>query len=348
MGDLGRGARPDRENAAEQIGDRAVRAVRVVGGASRSRDARTERSWIREQLVHQTCLAEASLADDRDDVASSGQRLVERAHELGDLGVATDERRTGAVGHGGFDSQEPPRYERRAFALSGDGRVRLVCEESRCEPVRRIADENLTRLRCLLESRSDIDRIAEHAELALFVADRARDGESGVDPDPQREVSARPFGDAFVFAVERAEDGEPGALRARRMIDLVVARSEDRDDRVADVLLDQAPRRADLGRDAIPRRAHVLVELFGTEPFRERGKPGDIGEEDRDLPRLAADRLNRDETRAASSAEAECHGHLGRALRTRDQCSPHRSREVTSAKCLLGCRRGVLARHPFR
>jgi len=57
------------------------------------------------------------------------------------------------------------------------------------------------------------------------------------------------------------------------MVDVVVAdRAERRDDRVADVLLDQPAVRADLRGDEVPDRAHVLVELLGPEPLGERGE----------------------------------------------------------------------------
>src|SRR5207253_2185913 len=104
--------------------------------------------------------------------------------------------------------------------------------------------------------------VAEHAGLALLVADGARDGEPGVDPDPQREVATGALGDAFVLAVERSEDRKRGPLGARGMIDLVVDRAEYRDDGVADVLLDESVERPDLDRDRVPGGAHVFVELF--------------------------------------------------------------------------------------
>ena len=348
MRDLGGRVRPDSERAAQEIGYRTVRAVYVVRRAACPRDARAERSRVGEQLVHETRLAEPGLSDDGHDVASTGESLLERADEHGDLFVAANEGGAAAVGRRGLDPQKPPRDERRALALGGDRRVWLVCEETRGEPVRGVADKYLTRLRRLLQPGGYVYGVAEDAELAFFVADRARDGEAGVDPDPQREVSARPFGDAFVFAVERAEDGEPGPLRARRMIDLVVARSEDRDDRVADVLLDQAARRADLYCDRVPCGAHVLVELFRIEALGERRESRDVREENRDLFGLALDRLYRDEPRAALPAVAVGDGHLARALRTGDCRSPHRPGEVTSLNLSSGCRRGVVARPPIR
>jgi len=89
--------------------------------------------------------------------------------------------------------------------------MRLVCEETRSEPVRGVADENLARLRRLLEPRRDVHGVAEHAKLALLVADRPRDGEAVFDPDPQRQVATRALGDAFVLA-----SSAPRMARRRR------------------------------------------------------------------------------------------------------------------------------------
>src|SRR5438552_8510762 len=154
--------------------------------------------------------------------------------------------------------------------------MRLVCEEAGREAIRRIADEDLARLGCQLDPRRDVHGVAEYAELALLVADGARDREPGVDPDPQREVATGALGDAFVLAVERSEDRERGPLGARGMIDLVVDRAEYRDDGVADVLLDESVERPDLARDRVPGGPHVFVELFRVEPLRPRGESRDV------------------------------------------------------------------------
>ena len=346
--DLGRRVRPDRERSTQEVGDRAVRAMRVVRRAARPRDACAERSRIREQLVHEPRLAEAGLADDRHDVTLARESVLERTHEQRDFAVSSDERCAAAVGRRCFDAQKPPCDERGGLSFCRDGWVWLVREEARREAIRRIAHEDLARLGRLLEPRGYVHRVAEHAELALSIADGACDGQPTVYPDAQREIAAGALCDAFVLTVERAEDGEGRPLGARGMVDLVVDRAEHRDDGVADVLLDEPVERPDLHRDRVPRGAHVLVKLFGIEPLRERSEPRDVREEHGDLFRLALDGLDRDKPRAAFSTEAERDGHLGRALRTGDCRSPHRPREVTSAALSSGCLRGVLARPPSR
>jgi len=226
--------------------------------------------------------------------------------------------------------------------------VWLVGEETRSEAVCRVAHQDLAGLRGLLEPRRHVDGVAEHAELALLVADGTRDRETSVDADAQREVAARALRDARVLAVQRAKDRERGALRARRMVGLVANRAEHRHDRVSDVLLDEPAGRADLHGDRVPRGAHVLVELFRIETLRERGESRDVREEDRDLPGLALDGRQREKPRAALSTEAERDRHLRRALWTSECRSPHQPTEVTAEKLSSGCRRGVLASHPIR
>ena len=140
MGDLGRGVRADRERAPEQVGDRPVRAVRVVGRASGARHPCSERARIGEQLVDKTRFPKAGLADDRDDVTLSGERLVEGAQEKPDLVIASDQRRATAIDRGRFDTKEPPGHERSGLALRGDRRMRLVREEARREPIGCVAD----------------------------------------------------------------------------------------------------------------------------------------------------------------------------------------------------------------
>ena len=336
MRDLSGRVRPDRERPAQEIGDRAVSAVGVVRRAARPRDPRAERSRVGKQLVHEARFAEPGLADDRDDVSLAGESFLERAHEHGDLIVAPTERRAAAIRRRCLDSEEPPGNERRGLALGCDRRMRFVCEETRCEPIRGVADQDFARLRGLLEARRDVDCVAEYAELALLVPDRPRDRETGVDPDPQGEVAPGPLGDAFVLMIERAEDRERGPLSARRMIDLVMDRAEHRDDSVTDVLLDQSARRANLQSDRVPRGAHVLVKLFRTEALSECGESRDVREENRDLLGLALDRLHRDEPRAAVSAVAERDGHLARAFRTGDGRSPHQPPRLRPLTCHSG------------
>src|SRR5258705_13337806 len=104
--------------------------MRVVRRAAGARHSCAERARVGEQLVDEARLPEPGLADDRDDVASSGERFVESAKKLRHLLIAADERRPAAVRRRGLDAEEPPRDERRGLALRGDRRMWLVCEET--------------------------------------------------------------------------------------------------------------------------------------------------------------------------------------------------------------------------
>ena len=125
-----------------------------------------------------------------------------------------------------------------------------------------------------------------------------------------------PLGDALVLALERAEDRECRVLRALRMVLLRFDRAEDRDHRVADVLLDQPTLITDVGGDGVPCRAHVLVKLLGIEPLGECGEPGDVGEQDGDLARLARPIIAlAAKPSPAPAAEQEAFRHVGAAAR---------------------------------
>src|SRR5207253_4831823 len=125
----------------------------------------------------------------------AGEGVLERTHEQRDLAVSSDERCAAAVGRRGFDAQKPPRDERGGLSFCRDGWVWLVREEARREAIRRIAHQDLARLGRLLEPRGHVHRVADHAELALPIADRARDGQATVYPDAQREIAAGALGD---------------------------------------------------------------------------------------------------------------------------------------------------------
>jgi len=195
--------------------------------------------------------------------------------------------------------------------------MRLIAEQPRGAAIRRVAHEDLAGLGGLLEPRRDVDRIAEHAEFALAIADRAGDRDPRVHADSERQPPLGALEDALVRALERGEDGEGRALGLLRMVRRLVAhRAERGDHRIADVLLDQPAIRADVSRDEIPHRPHALVKLLGTETLGERGEPGDVGEQHGDLAGLALALLRRGaEARAAPPTEHEGLRHVGAAAR---------------------------------
>jgi len=91
-----------------------------------------------------------------------------------------------------------------------------------------------------------------------------------------------------VHLLELRRAGERRLDRAARMGGIVHRRAEHRDDRVADVLVDEAALRLD---DVGHRRqvaVHHLHELVRGQPLGQRGEARDVGEENGDLALLAA------------------------------------------------------------
>ena len=195
--------------------------------------------------------------------------------------------------------------------------MRLVDEQPGGASVGGVADKDLARLCGLLEPRRDVHRITQHSELALPIADRPGDRDPGVQADPQGQPPAGPLGDRGVRPLERGDDAERRALRLLGVVDRDRAdRTEDRDDRVADVLLDEPTVRPDLVGDDVPGRAHILMELGRSEPLGERRKARDVCKEHGDLTGLAgpAVRLG-DQPGTARAAVVEAGRHVRGAPR---------------------------------
>ena len=96
-------------------------------------------------------------------------------------------------------------------------------------------------LRRALEARREVHRVADDRVLhALLAADVARDDLAGVDADagPERLQSA--LDELHVELRERLAHPDRGAHRVERVVVLRHGRAEDRHDRVADVLVDDA------------------------------------------------------------------------------------------------------------
>ena len=314
-GMVGGGGAGKAKHPAEQVGDRAVGPVRSIQRASGAGDPRAARPGVPQELVNQSALSQARFSDHRHESAAFRERAFERAGECGHLRVAADERHAqDPVGTLCGAADEPPRDERRALALGDDGRMGLVHELPGSAAVGRVTDEDLTRLRRLLQPCGDVHRVPEHAKLAFPVADRPRDRDPGVQSDPQGKAEPRAFGARAVRSFERGDDVQGRPLRLLGMIDADGPdRPEHGDDRVADVLLDQPAVRPDLVGDHIPGGTHEVMKLGRSESFGEGGEPRDIREQHRDLAGLAASWGLDRESCAAFTAIVEAGRHLGRA-----------------------------------
>ena len=153
------------------------------------------------------------------------------------------------------------------------------------EPVGRLPDEHLAGTGGLLEPRSDVDRVTGREPLSRCrVSD---DHLAGVDAGAGGEANPVLLGELVVDAsesllhLERRTHGTEGVV-------LVDGRhAEHGHDRVADELLDGAAVVLERRLHRAEVAPHHPPQRLGIEPLSERGRAGDVREDDRhDLPRL--------------------------------------------------------------
>ena len=223
------------------LGERPVRDALAVGKAAAGEDGRALETG--DELAREPALADAGVAVDRDERgAPVADAARERVLEQLELGVAADERRgeraqrPAAVLDGADDAVGGDRRGRSPAARRGSRRLELdpALDEAR----RAGADEDLARLRLLLEPRGDVHRLArgERRVPLLLGDDLAR-----LDADAGLEVE-RPH------PLERGEAGADGALG------VVLVRERDPEgghDGVAGELLHRAAVRDDAVRDLV-------------------------------------------------------------------------------------------------
>ena len=168
--------------------------------------------------------------------------------------------------------------------------------------MRPLADQHRARLGGLLEAGGDVDRVAGD-ELIALPAERG-DHVARVDADPDRQRDAVALLEGGVELLEPLEHLERGADRAHRVVVVDGRHAEDRDDRVADVLLERAaPRRDHLGH-RLEVGAQQRAQPLGIEPLAELGRADHVGEEDRRELALLAER-----------PRLRCAGRAGHRLR---------------------------------
>ena len=128
-------------------------------------------------------------------------------------------------------------------------------------------------------------------------------------------------------------------------------RTEDRDNGIADELLDESPAPLDLLRQLREGAGHQGAQLFGVEVLGERREPNEIGEDDCDAPALAREhrrrrgrRLRGIEGGAAGAAETETGRILGAAARAEgDECRAAGAAEAGTDGVVSGTRRAAHA-----
>ena len=123
--------------------------------------------------------------------------------------------------------------------------------------------------------------------------------DAGAGGDPDAVLAA----ELVVEPVERVADLGRRANGAERIVLVHDRHAEDGHDRVADELLDGAAVPLEHALHGVEVPPHHAAQELGVEPLAERGRLGDVCEEDGDdLPRLGRDASAR-EARAAAGAE---------------------------------------------
>ena len=151
--------------------------------------------------------------------------------------------------------------------------------------------EDLAAHRAALDARGEVDGGADHRVLRpLLGADVAHDGLAGVDADAHQQARAAARDVGLVERVHRALHRERGGRRALGVVDVLDRRAVDREDRVADELVDRAAVRD----DDIGHAAEVVVEHLhdarGVAVLGEARVPAQVGHQHGDLALAPAER----------------------------------------------------------
>ena len=155
--------------------------------------------------------------------------------------------------------------DRELDALGGDGVAN--------QPQRGVPQEDFPRAGRLLEPRRDVDRVTRDERVALPRHDRAR-----VDADPRLETQA----------VHHLAQLDRRSRCAQRIVLRRDRDPEHRHDRVADELLDGAAVPLQDHARGLVVPVHQHPQRLGIRPLPDRGRPGQIAEQDgHDLPHLA-------------------------------------------------------------
>ncbi len=177
-----------------------------------------------------------------------------------------------------------------------------VRDRAACRRLRPLPDEHLSRLGVLLQPCGHVDGVAADHQLASCCGFAAGDHLARVDAHREGGPN-RPFGVVLV-CLGNAEHGEHC---------------------VAGELLCRAPEPLDLGIDQLEELSLKLADVLRIQPLAERGRPGEVGEENGYDPpfltvvaRLAGTASVIPEGDAAVGAE----GRAGRLLESAGGASP--------------------------
>ncbi len=213
--------------------------------------------------------------------ASLDARVLERLAKPRELALPADESRfrppiQPARGH----ADHQVRCDGLALALGKDRLGWLAPDLVADELERRLAHENRTRRRGLLETRRDIHGIAGD-ECGPGVP-RPSDNRTRVDAHAELDAHAPLAGQLDVELADGVTELDGGAYRAERIVFVDRWDAEYGHDRVADELLDCAAVPLDDGAGPFEVAGQQATQRFGVQLLAQRRRPDHICEQDRD------------------------------------------------------------------
>ena len=246
-----------------------------------------------------------------------GGRTLERLPEQRQLAVTAHHRRIqppGMTGGPGRDVIEPVRRDRLGLAFGGDRVGGLGTDGVARQPVRLLADQDLSRGGCLFQAGRGVHGVTRHERLPG----------RGIAGDDLARVHADPRGERDpVVALELLVEVDESVAHLHRRPDppervvlMHLRDPEDRHHRVPDELLHRAAVAFDRDLHRVEVARHHATERLRVEQLAERRRAGDVAEHDGDgLADLVAPRLL-GKRRRARHAEARLVGVLDAAAGT--------------------------------
>ena len=240
---------------------------------------------VGEQLLHQTTLADAGLAEKHCKLGSRrGYGLLEQRLQERELHLTADQGRELSTidvePHARNRPLGQPSGHRLGLALGGDGGERLVLNGAVRELVGQGADGDAAGRSGRLEAGGDVDGIASEEAAARGGVDvEAHEGLAGVDADADLERGAVRTG----HPLESLDDTQAGAHGSLRIVFVHGGHAEDADHGIADELLDDSA----VGLDHLGGASEVLAEqavnvlgIGGLAHRREGDEIADQGADD--------------------------------------------------------------------
>jgi hypothetical protein len=271
-------------------GERHVLAVRRAATDENDRLGRVVEELLDEPRLPDPGIAEhghETQARSCDDVGVRGAEPLELAGSAGERGVLAARDRCRFGTHG----VESERTRRSGLAVQLQ-RLELGCRNRvRDERLRRLAQQDLTRLGGLLEARGDVDRVARGKALGGPGDDLAgADAEAGANAERRQRVAH----------LERCTTGP------KRVVLVQHGHPEHRHHCIADELLDRPSVRLDDRLHAVEVPREQRAQGLGIRRLAHCRRARHIAEQDgHDLPLLPRRRGRLRERRRAVAAEAE-------------------------------------------